>query len=171
MTGWPRDPAPRPDPRARTGRAAACPCLFHTFTNQRLIIATRSIARGLPASHTSLYVALHAPFSFFEPIRRALVLREAHLIATVIAAVIALWLVSGQLGQAVPKDQETLSDRNHQQSANTEDSAMTRVRARVIHAELQRATVPVRGRTEYKRTVTVKAETSGTMIEAAAEKS
>ena len=171
MTGWPRDPAPRPDPRARTGRAAACPFLFRTYPNQRLIIASRSIERGLLAPQTLLSVVLRAHFSLFEPIRRALVLRKTNLIATVIAALIALRLVSGQLAQAVPKDQGTLSDRNHQRSANTEDSAMTRVRARVIHALLQRATVPVRGRTEYKRTVIVKAETSGTMIEAAAEKS
>ena len=47
---------------------------------------------------------------------------------------------------------------------------MTRVRARVIHAELQTATVPLRGRTANKRTVTVKAETGGTIIERAAEK-
>ena len=47
---------------------------------------------------------------------------------------------------------------------------MTRVRAIVIHAESQTATVPLRGRTENKRTVVVKAETGGKIVERAVER-
>ena len=47
---------------------------------------------------------------------------------------------------------------------------MTRVRAHVIHAEAQTAHRAHSGRTENKRTVTVKAETGGTIVARAVER-
>ena len=52
-------------------------------------------------------------------------------------ALIALWLVSGQFGHSAPKHQATLAELNKESSASGEDKPMTRVRARVIHAEPQ----------------------------------
>src|SRR6476646_970716 len=81
-----------------------------------------------------------------------------------ITALIALWLVSGQFGHSAPKQQATLAELNSEITASGEDKPMTRVRARVIHAEPQTDAVPLRGRTENKRTVVVKAETGGTVV-------
>ena len=98
------------------------------------------------------------------------IVRRTYVIAMAITALIALWLVSGQLGHSAPKQQATLAELNSESSASGEDKRMTRVRARVVHAESQTDTVPLRGRTENKRTVIVKAETGGTVVARAVER-
>jgi membrane fusion protein, multidrug efflux system len=96
--------------------------------------------------------------------------RRTYVLATIITGVITLWLLSGQIGHSALKQQPTLAELNRDRTASGEDKPMTRVRARVIHAEIQTATVPLRGRTENKRTVTVKAETGGTIIDRPVER-
>ena len=91
-------------------------------------------------------------------------MRRTYVIAIAITALIAAWLLSGQFGHSAPKQQPTLAELNSEITASGEDRAMTRVRARVIHAEPQTDMVPLRGRTENKRTVVVKAETGGTVV-------
>lgn len=91
-------------------------------------------------------------------------MRRTYVIAMAITGLIALWLVSGQFGHSAPKPHATLAELNSEITASGEDKPMTRVRARVIHAEPQTDAVPLRGRTENKRTVVVKAETGGTVV-------
>lgn len=98
------------------------------------------------------------------------IVRRTYVIAMAITALIALWLVSGQFGHSAPKHQGTLAELNNELSASGEDKRMTRVRARVIQAESQTDVVPIRGRTENKRTVVVKAETGGTVVARAVER-
>ncbi len=97
-------------------------------------------------------------------------MRRTYVIAAAITGIIALWLLSGQLGRSAPPPLQTLAEQNRTRSAAGEDTPLTRVRAIVIHAESQTATVPLRGRTENKRTVVVKAETGGKIVERAVER-
>jgi multidrug efflux system membrane fusion protein len=96
--------------------------------------------------------------------------RRTYVLALIITGGIALWLLSGQFGHPAQTQQPTLAELNRERSVSVEDKPMTRVRAHVIHAEAQTATVPIRGRTENKRTVTVKAETGGTIVARAVER-
>ena len=97
-------------------------------------------------------------------------MRRTYVIAIAITALIAVWLLSGQFGHSAPKQQATLAELNTEMTASGEDRALTRVRARVIQAEPQTDIVPLRGRTENKRTVVVKAETGGTVVARSVER-
>lgn len=98
-------------------------------------------------------------------------LRTTYVTAIVIAILAALWLLSGQFGRAEPDTTATtLTEQNAREAAAHEDRAPTHVRARVLRAETQTAHVMIRGRTENKRTVEVKTETSGRVIERPIEK-
>ncbi len=97
-------------------------------------------------------------------------MRGTYITATVIALLIVLWLLSGQMGADKDADPPTLADLNRQRDAHAQDTAPTRVRVRVVRAEPQVATVVLRGRTENKRTVEVKAETSGRIVERPVER-
>jgi len=97
-------------------------------------------------------------------------MRTTYITAAVIALVIGLWLLSGQIGHSGPAGHPTLSEANQQAAAAAEDEVVTRVRARIIRSELKTSNVLVRGRTENKRTVEVKAETGGRIAERAVEK-
>ncbi|MBK80760.1 MAG: efflux transporter periplasmic adaptor subunit [Gammaproteobacteria bacterium] len=92
-------------------------------------------------------------------------MRGTYITATVIALLIGAWLLSGQFGEDGPSEHPTLAEENRQRQAQTEDDALTRVRARVIQAVPQVQNVVLRGRTENKRTVAVKAETAGRVVE------
>ena len=92
-------------------------------------------------------------------------MRGTYITATVIALLIVLWLLSGELGNDDDVDHPSLAQANRERAAEAQDRAPTRVRARVIQAVPQVEEVVLRGRTENKRTVEVKAETSGRIIE------
>ncbi len=74
------------------------------------------------------------------------------------------WLLSGQIGHPAPTEPPTIAELNRESRATGEDKPLTRVRARIVHAEPQTALVPLRGRTENKRTVSVRAETAGPIV-------
>lgn len=97
-------------------------------------------------------------------------MRRTYVIATGITAAIMLWLLSGQFGKSAAPPLQTLAEQNRTRSAAHEDSPLTRVRAIITRAEAQTATVPLRGRTENKRTVVVKAETGGKIVERSVER-
>ncbi len=97
-------------------------------------------------------------------------MRATYLTATLIAVAIGLWLLSGQLGDEGPVRHENLAEQNRQNAARQLDAEPTRVRARVINASPQLQHVVLRGKTENKRTVSVKAETSGRIVERPVER-
>ena len=97
-------------------------------------------------------------------------MRRTYVLASAITLVILAWLLSGQFGHLSPKEPPTIAELNRDSRASGEDRPLTRVRARVIHAEQQTAVVPLRGRTENKRTVTVRAETGGPIVERPVER-
>jgi len=88
-------------------------------------------------------------------------MRKTYIIAALIALAIGLWFFSGQIDEAEPVRHATLADQKEESRAADEDRTPTKVRARISQAEGYTATVVVRGRTENKRNVDVRAETQG----------
>ncbi len=92
-------------------------------------------------------------------------MRGTYITASVIALLIVLWLLSGQIGDEETVQTSTLAQTQRERAARSEDDAPTRVRVRVSNAVPQVQRVVLRGRTENKRTVEVKAETTGRVVE------
>jgi len=90
--------------------------------------------------------------------------RTTYITALIIAIVVTAWLVSGQINQPEKVKPASLAVQNSQLSAAQADEALTRVRAEVIYAQIRTAKVMVRGQTQNKRTVTVKAETRSKIV-------
>ena len=80
------------------------------------------------------------------------------------------WLFSGQLGQEEEAGvAPSLASSREAMLAEAQD-APVRVRARIVAAEIQTEDVIVRGRTEADRRVTVRAETTGRIVELPVDK-
>lgn len=97
-------------------------------------------------------------------------MRTTYIYAAIIAVLIALWLLSGQLGDNEDIRHATLADQNSTASAAEEDRAPTRVRARTSQAQRYAASIGVRGRTQNKRSVQARAETRGRVVRRPVEK-
>ena len=97
-------------------------------------------------------------------------MRGTYITAIVIALVIGLWLFSGQIDQEGIEEHPTVAQINEARAAELQDLAPTRVRARVLNASPQVEEVILRGRTENKRTVAVKAEVAGRIVERPVER-
>jgi multidrug efflux system membrane fusion protein len=97
-------------------------------------------------------------------------MRGTHLTAAAIAILIGLWLLSGQVGQEPQKEHPTLAEANEIRAAGSQDATPTRVRARVIQASPQVEELVLRGRTENKRSLIVKAETAGRVVDRPVER-
>ena len=92
-------------------------------------------------------------------------MRTTYITATIIAVACIAWLLSGQLGETDNVEHATLAEQNQLNQARRQDELPTRVRARIINASPQLQHVVLRGKTSNKRTVTVKAETGGRIID------
>lgn len=97
-------------------------------------------------------------------------MRGTYITASIIALLLVLWLLSGQVGKDPNPDHPTLAEAQRERGAEAQDSAPAQVRARVVQAVPQIREVVLRGRTENKRTVAVKAETSGRVVERPVER-
>ncbi|MGA1371721.1 MAG: efflux RND transporter periplasmic adaptor subunit [Pseudomonadales bacterium] len=97
-------------------------------------------------------------------------MRKTHLYATGIAIVIGLWLLSGQIGKPPAVEPPTLAEANAMRAASEQDAAPVSVRARVMNATPQFEVLTLRGRTENKRSLTVKTESTGRIIERPVER-
>ncbi len=92
-------------------------------------------------------------------------MRTTYITAIVIALVIGLWLWSGQVNQPETTAPKTLAEQNREADAKAEDNAPTRVRGRIIQASIHERKVRIRGRTQNKRTVEVRSELAGKIIQ------
>lgn len=92
-------------------------------------------------------------------------MRKTYLYATGIAVAIGLWLLSGQFGTPPVAEPPTLAEANAIRAASKQDAAPVNVRARVINASPQFDELTLRGRTENKRSLVVKSETTGRVVE------
>ncbi len=98
-------------------------------------------------------------------------MRATYVTAIVIAVLTGIWLASGQFtADEGASEHPSLKEINARASAVVDGKAPTAVRARVIHAVALPEWVKVRGRTENKRTVEVRAETRGRVVERPAER-
>ena len=91
-------------------------------------------------------------------------MRRTYITALIIAVTIGVWLLSGQIGNEDPPPKPTPAEQARLRAAMAQDRPPTRVRARVIHASPQFRQLRVRGKTENKRTVQVRAELTGTVV-------
>jgi multidrug efflux system membrane fusion protein len=96
--------------------------------------------------------------------------RTTYLTAGAIALAIIVWLLSGQIASGDPVRHQTLAESNAEALARTQDEAPTKVRARVMNAAPQFQHVVLRGKTESKRVVEVRSETSGRVIDRPVER-
>jgi membrane fusion protein, multidrug efflux system len=92
-------------------------------------------------------------------------MRTTYITAIIIALLLAAWLASGVLGGEETPNPATLAEQNREQSRVDEDAAPTKVRVSVLEATPQQRLVKVRGKTENKRTVDVKVELAGTVVD------
>ena len=97
-------------------------------------------------------------------------MRTTYLTAIAIAVVILGWLISGQINATRDVRHPTLAQINLQARAQAQDKQPTRIRGRVINASMQRQYLVLRGRTENKRTVQIRTETAGRIIDRPVER-
>ncbi len=90
-------------------------------------------------------------------------MRSTYLTAIVVAVLIGVWLLSGQLGVEESPPPLTLADQANLRGAQQADATPARVRARVTYASPQVRHLRIRGKTENKRTVAVRAQITGTL--------
>src|SRR6056297_841743 len=96
-------------------------------------------------------------------------MRKNLIVATLIAAGILLWLFSGLLGSNDgdrPANPPALADAQPRETSREPVA----VRARESRAEPRQRILSLRGRTENKRTVEVRAEITGMVIERPVER-
>ncbi len=91
-------------------------------------------------------------------------MRSTYITAIVIAIAIVAWLFSGNLADDSEPLPASLADQNRESFRIAEDATPTKVRVSVLQASEQYRTVKVRGRTENKRTVDIKAEIGGRIV-------
>ena len=92
-------------------------------------------------------------------------MRGTYITALVITAAIGIWLLSGFLtAEDRVSEHPPLAEANGRYAQALDAGAPTAVRARTIHASNRSEVLTVRGRTENKRTVEVRAETSGRVV-------
>ena len=92
-------------------------------------------------------------------------MRGTYITALVITAAIGIWLLSGFLtAEDRVAEHPSLAEANGRPSQASDPDAPTPVRARTIHASKRSELLTLRGRTENKRTVEVRAETSGRVV-------
>lgn len=92
-------------------------------------------------------------------------MKRNYIAAAAVAVAFALWLLSGQLGQQAETGPAPALSESRQAMMTLQEDTPTRVRARVVRAQLQTADVVVRGRTEADRAVELRAQTSGRVVD------
>ena len=90
--------------------------------------------------------------------------RTTYITAFMIATLVAAWLGSGQLGEQRPPVAGSIAERNAAATAMQEEKTPTRVRVQTIHASSRERMINIRGTTRSKRSVLVRAQIGGTVI-------
>ena len=91
-------------------------------------------------------------------------MRGTYVTALVITGAVAIWLLSGLLTAEEGVSEHPSLAQSNALAGNADDRPPTAVRAKVIHARMRPEQISVRGRTENKRTVAVRAETQGRVV-------
>lgn len=91
-------------------------------------------------------------------------MRTTYITATIIALVLVGWLASGALNDTRHGKATSIAELSREQARVQEDTVPTSVRVSVLEASYQNRIVTVRGQTENKRTVDVKVEIPGIVV-------
>ncbi|MBL6824157.1 MAG: efflux RND transporter periplasmic adaptor subunit [Luminiphilus sp.] len=97
-------------------------------------------------------------------------MRSTYLWATGIAILLLAWLASGQLNQEPVVFDPSIAERNEQDLNQLNDQTPTRVRVVQSQAQLKTRYASVRGKTQNKRTVQVRSEIQGLVVNRAVER-
>ena len=97
-------------------------------------------------------------------------MRSTYLWAAGIAVLLLAWLASGQLNQEPLVFDPSIAERNEQDLNQLNDQTPTRVRVVQSQAQLKTRYASVRGKTQNKRTVQVRTEIQGRMVNRAVER-
>ena len=92
-------------------------------------------------------------------------MRTTYITATVIAVLLLAWLGSGFVNDEEDGARPgSLADQSREEDRVAEEAAPTKVRVTVMQASAQNRLIKVRGKTDNKRTVDVKVELTGTIV-------
>lgn len=97
-------------------------------------------------------------------------MRSTYLWAAGIAVLLLAWLASGQLNQEPVVFDPSIAERNEQDLNQLNDQTPTRVRVVQSQAQLKTRYASVRGKTQNKRTVQVRTEVQGRVVNRAVER-
>ncbi len=97
-------------------------------------------------------------------------MKKTYLAALVVALLFVLWMLSGQIGTDRERAPAPSLAESRDSMLRQREDAPTAVRVRSLEAELQRAAIALRGRTEVNRRVAVRAETGGLVAALPVEK-
>lgn len=97
-------------------------------------------------------------------------MRSTYLWAAGIAVLLLAWLASGQLNQEPVVFDPSIAERNEQDLNQLNDKTPTRVRVVQSQAQLKTRYASVRGKTQNKRTVQVRTEVQGRVVNRAVER-
>ena len=97
-------------------------------------------------------------------------MRSTYLWAAGIAVLLLAWLASGQLNQEPVVFDPSIAERNEQDLNQLNDQTPTRVRVVQSQAQLKTRYASVRGKTQNKRTVQVRSEIQGLVVNRAVER-
>lgn len=91
-------------------------------------------------------------------------MRTTYITACVIAALVVVWLATGQLRDPIEPPASSIAEANQRTAALREERHATRVRIETIHASEQTRVLNIRGRTQNKRSVVVQSQISGLVV-------
>jgi multidrug efflux system membrane fusion protein len=91
-------------------------------------------------------------------------MRTTYITACVIAALVVVWLATGQLRDPIEPPASSIAEANQRTAALREERPATRVRIETIHASEQPRVLNIRGRTQNKRSVVVQSQISGLVV-------
>jgi multidrug efflux system membrane fusion protein len=97
-------------------------------------------------------------------------MRSTYITAGVIAVLVVVWLASGQLRDAPPPPAASVAEQNRNAALLAEEKPAVTVRVATIYGSEQWRHLTVRGETRSKRTVEVKAQANGTLVERQVER-
>ena len=97
-------------------------------------------------------------------------MRSTYLWAVGIAVLLLAWLASGQLNQEPVVFDPSIAERNEQDLNQLNDQTPTRVRVVQSQAQLKTRYASVRGKTQNKRTVQVRTEIQGRVVNRAVKR-
>ncbi|MEC7957143.1 MAG: efflux RND transporter periplasmic adaptor subunit, partial [Pseudomonadota bacterium] len=97
-------------------------------------------------------------------------MRATYIWSLSIAALLTIWLISGQINSAPKEIEQSIAEQNRAAKEIGNDALPTRVRAQRVRAVEKFRYASIRGKTQNKRTVTARAEIVGRVVDRQVER-